>query len=507
MDNAGAQELLMPAIHPKELWEKTGRFKLLGEILITYKDRHGKICVLGPTHEEVITDLVAREIRSYRGLPKTLYQIQTKFRDEPRPRFGVLRSKEFIMKDAYSFDRNKEGLNESYKAMFDAYCRIFERCSLNYITVEADTGFMGGDLSHEFMVPAKSGEDIIASCSECGYTASLTIAECTKDSMRQSPEELKAIREVKTSGVSTVERVSGFLKVRPDQLVKTLIYKADEKPVAILIRADHNLNEVKVTRYLNCSALEMADDKLIKDITGGPLGFSGPVGLKGVRIISDYSVAGMRNFVTGANKADTHLMNVNLARDFKVSDWSDFRYIDGGDPCPKCGKQIKLETTIEVGHTFKLGTKYSKDLGASFLDKDGKDKLCIMGCYGIGINRIIAAAIEQNNDKDGIIWPSSLAPYQVIILPLNMAHKESVKIAEGLYGKLSSENIEVVLDDREESAGIKFKDADLIGIPIQVVIGEKALAKNKIEVKTRKDKKVVQLSEKEAVKEIMKLLP
>jgi len=509
MNNAGALELLMPAIQPKELWEKTGRFELLGDILITYKDRHGKVCLLGPTHEEVITYLVSKEVSSYRDLPIILYQIQTKFRDEARPRFGVLRSKEFIMKDAYSFDRDLEGLNKSYKSMYDAYCRIFKRCGLNYIAVEADTGFMGGDVSHEFMIPSKSGEDIVAICPGCGYAASSVMADCIKEATSHKPQasDLKAVKEVNTPGASTVEKVSEFLKVKPHKLVKTLIYKADDKPVAVLISGAHNLNEIKLKRYLNCEILEMADDKLIKDATGGPLGFSGPVGLKGVRIISDYSVAGMNNFITGANKPDTHLVNVNLGRDFNLKEWADLRYIKEGDLCPKCKKQnVKLESTIEAGHTFKLGTKYSKNLSATFLDKDDKDKFCIMGCYGIGINRIIAASIEQNNDKDGIMWPLALAPYQVAILPLKMAHEESVKIAERLYDELLSQNIEVVLDDRQESAGVKFKDADLIGFPVKVIIGEKALAKGKIELKMRKDKNPQLISEKDALKNIKELL-
>lgn len=509
MNNAGALELLMPAIQPKELWEKTGRFELLGDILITYKDRHGKVCLLGPTHEEVITYLVSKEVSSYRDLPIILYQIQTKFRDEARPRFGVLRSKEFIMKDAYSFDRDLEGLNKSYKSMYDAYCRIFKRCGLNYIAVEADTGFMGGDVSHEFMIPSKSGEDIVAICPGCGYAASSVMADCIKEDTSHKPQasDLKAVKEVNTPGASTVEKVSEFLKVKPHKLVKTLIYKADDKPVAVLISGAHNLNEIKLKRYLNCEILEMADDKLIKDATGGPLGFSGPVGLKGVRIISDYSVAGMNNFITGANKPDTHLVNVNLGRDFNLKEWADLRYIKEGDLCPKCKKQnVKLESTIEAGHTFKLGTKYSKNLSATFLDKDDKDKFCIMGCYGIGINRIIAASIEQNNDKDGIMWPLALAPYQVAILPLKMAHEESVKIAERLYDELLSQNIEVVLDDRQESAGVKFKDADLIGFPVKVIIGEKALAKGKIELKMRKDKNPQLISEKDALKNIKELL-
>jgi prolyl-tRNA synthetase len=525
MDNAGALELLMPAIHPRELWEKTGRYKLLSEILITYKDRQGRDFLLGPTHEEVITDLVSREIRSYRNLPKTLYQIQVKFRDEPRPRFGVLRSKEFIMKDAYSFDVDKEGLNKSYQAMYAAYCKIFDRCGLNYIAVEADTGFMGGDISHEFMVSSKSGEDVVVTCSGCGYAASSVVAECVKPQTanracppklnakaiqrRGKPQtaSLKPMQEVKTPGISTVEKVSEFLKVKPNQLIKTLIYESDNKPVVVLIRGDHNLNEIKLTRYLGCNKLEMADDKLIDKVTGGPLGFSGPIGLENIRGISDYSLAAMHNFITGANRADTHLINVNLDRDFKVDEWTDLRYIEEGDICPRCKEQkIKLETTIEVGHTFKLGTKYSKDLNADFLDKDGKEKPCIMGCYGIGVNRIIAAAIEQNYDKDGIIWPASIAPYKVIILALNMANRELTEIAEKLYNESLVQNIDVILDDRQESAGIKFKDADLIGIPIQVILGEKALSKGKVELKIRRDKKTELLPEEGVIRRIREIL-
>lgn len=510
MDNAGAQELLMPAIHPKELWEKTGRFNLLGEILITYKDRHGKIGLLGPTHEEVITDLVAREIRSYRDLPRTLYQIQTKFRDEPRPRFGVLRSKEFIMKDAYSFDIDVEGLGKSYKAMYDAYCRIFDRCGLKFIAVEADPGFMGGNVSHEFMVPSESGEDIVAICAGCGYKASLTMTECVKP--EPTTYDLRAtssnkLKEVKTPGVSTVEKVSEFLKVKPNQLVKTLIYKADDKPVAVLVRGDHNLNEAKLKRHLGCQVLEMADEKVIKDLTGGPLGFSGPVGLKGVRLIADFGVEGMSNFVTGANKRDTHLMNVNLDRDFKVTEWLDLRYALEGDLCPKCRKnKFKLKTTIEVGHTFKLGTKYSKDLNATFLDKDGKEKLCIMGCYGIGVNRIIAAAIEQNNDKDGIIWPRSISPYDAVVIPINVLEKDLKTASEKIYKSLQDEGFEVLLDDRDERAGIKFKDADLIGIPLRLVVSEKHIKNGQVEAKLRNSKTATLLNEKNLPEQVKKLL-
>ncbi|MBN1871200.1 MAG: proline--tRNA ligase [Candidatus Omnitrophica bacterium] len=507
MDKAGALELLLPAMHPRELWEKTGRYSLLGEILITYKDRHGRDYLLGPTHEEVITDLVAREIRSYRNLPKTLYQIQTKFRDEPRPRFGVLRSKEFIMKDAYSFDADQAGLNRSYQSMYDAYRRIFDRCGLRYIAVEADTGFMGGDVSHEFMVPAGSGEDIIAVCGSCGYAASREVCGCQDVMVNDKSKKPAKLKKVETPGVSTVEKVSEFLGVKPISLVKTLLYKADGNPIAVLIRGDRTLNETKLTKYLSCGKLEMCDEKSIEEITGGPLGFSGPVDLKGVRIIADYVIRDMENFVAGANEKDMHYINVNLQRDFKVSEWADLRYVEEKDACPKCKKgTIKLKTSIEVGHTFKLGTKYSKALGANFLDSDGKEKPCIMGCYGIGVNRIIASCIEQNNDKDGIIWPLEIAPYKVIILPLNMAHKETTDIANRLYDKLTASGIEVLLDDRQESAGIKFKDADLIGVPIQVIIGEKALKQSKLELKQRRNKEVTLVEEKDVADTIRGLL-
>jgi len=484
MERAGAEELLMPAIQPRELWEKTGRYSLMGDILITYKDRHGKEYVLGPTHEEVITDLASREIRSYRDLPRILYQIQTKFRDEPRPRFGVLRSKEFIMKDAYSFDADENGLNASYKAMYEAYCRIFRRCGLEYVPVEADSGFMGGDVSHEFMVPAPSGEDRIAVCGTCGYSASAEVAGCGEDnSLREKPGH---IEEVDTPNVSTVLEVSRFLKVKPARVIKTLIYKTDGTPVAVLLRGDHNLNEVKLARHLGTSGLSMADEALIRGLSGGPVGFSGPVGLKGVKIICDYAIKGMRNAVTGANKRDRHLTGVDPEKDFTVDQWADLRYIEEGDACPKCRKgKILLKTTIEIGHTFKLGTKYSRTLGAKYLDKDGKERLSIMGCYGIGVNRIIASLIEQSHDKDGIIWPEEIAPYRVLILILNMDYPEGVKAAEDIYKSLREKGVEVLLDDRRESAGKKFKDADLIGIPYQIIIGERSLVKGEVELAFR----------------------
>ena len=477
LNKEGALEVLLPAMHPAEIWKKTGRYELLGEVMIKFNDRTGKENVLGPTHEEIITDLVANNVRSYKDLPLTLYQIQTKFRDEPRPRFGVLRSKEFIMKDAYSFDCDLEGLNKSYKKMYDAYCKIFKRCGLKYIAVEADAGFMGGDVSHEFMVPSESGEDEIVICASCSYAASLEKAECVKTQKAKAKEQkLKPIKEVDTPGMSTIEKVSEFLKRPHTNLVKTLIYLADKKPVAFLIRGDNDLNEAKAKRFLGCDILEMADEADIKKATDGPLGFSGPVGLKGVRIVADYDVEGSIDFITGANKKDKHFINVNIDRDFKVKEWADIRYITPKDNCPKCKKKIQIKHAIEVGHIFKLGTKYTKTLSAKFLDKQGKEQAIIMGCYGIGVNRIIASSIEQGNDKDGIIWPHSIAPYNVLIIPVDIRDKKILQATDKIYKDLTKERIDVLLDDRDQRAGIKFKDADLIGIPLQIVIGKKAVS-------------------------------
>jgi len=486
LDSAGCQEVLLPAIHPPEVWKKTGRYDLLGEVLIKFKDRHGKECVLGPTHEEIITDLVANNVKSYKELPLILYQIQTKFRDEPRPRFGVMRTSEFIMKDAYSFDCDAEGLEKSYKKMYDAYCRIFERCGLPYIAVEADPGIMGGNISHEFMVPTEAGEDRIVVCSKCKYAASTHIAKCQAPKAKASKEKKLPIAEVETPGITTIEKVSELLKAEPARLVKTLIYKAGDKIVAFLIRGDIEANEAKLMNYLKCGHLELADPKTIEDVTGAPVGFSGPVGLKNIRIVADHSVKGMVNFITGANKKDAHLINVNFDRDFEECEFGDFRMITKDDGCPSCGKAIEMKQAIEIGHTFKLGTKYSDALGAKFLDKDGKEQPCIMGCYGIGVNRIMASLIETSNDKDGIIWPASIAPYKVIILALNVGDKKVKAIADEAYKTLSKAGIDTLYDDRDESAGVKFKDADLIGIPTKVLVGPKNAKKDIVEIKDRK---------------------
>ncbi len=508
LDICGAQEVLLPAIHPPEIWKRTGRYDLLGEVLIKFKDRHGKECVLGPTHEEIITDLVANNVKSYKELPLILYQIQTKFRDEPRPRFGIMRTSEFIMKDAYSFDCDAEGLENSYKKMYDAYCRIFKRCGLPFIAVEADPGMMGGNLSHEFMVPTPAGEDRIVVCEKCKYASSVEVAKCrqgtppTKQQAGQSvsKEKKMPITEVQTPGITTIEKVSELLKVSSDKLVKTLIYKCDDKITAILIRGDHDANEAKMKNYLKCASLELTDDKTVEEVTGAPVGFSGPVKLRNVRIIADNSVKAMANFVTGANKKDAHLMNVNLGRDFEECEFGDFRMITETDGCPVCGKPIQIKQAIEIGHTFKLGTKYSDALGARFLDKDGKEHAAIMGCYGIGVNRIMAGLIETSNDKDGIIWPASIAPYSAIILALNMEDKKVQELAEEAYKILTETGIDVLFDDRNESAGVKFKDADLIGIPTKVIIGSKNAKKGIVEIKDRKTHSIEQIPIKDLAK-------
>jgi len=517
MNNAGAIELFMPSMQPVELWHESGRFKDLGEDLITYKDRHNRVIVFGPTHEEVITDLVRNSVKSYKQLPVTFYQIQTKFRDEVRPRFGVIRSREFIMKDAYSFDRDWQGLDISYKKMYEAYERIFDRCGLKAIPVEADSGIMGGDVSHEFMVVAENGEDLLAHCVSCGYAASLAVAECKEMAPehssfakatggRQGTMAPEKIKEIETPGVSTIEKVAAFLKVKPEQMVKTLVYLADEKPVAVLIRGDHDANEAKIKKYLKCAKLEMADEDVIKKITGGAMGFSGPVGLKEARVIADSSIKGMVNFVTGANKKDKHYINTNIDMDFKISEWADLRVITEKDFCPKCNKSIKIEHAIEMGHVFKLGLKYSKAMKAEFLDDDGKLKPIVMGCYGIGVNRIMAAAAELRNDKKGLIWPLAIAPFQVLVIPINCKEENIRKTAENIYEELSKLGIETLLDDRDESAGIKFNDAELIGIPFSIVIGDRGLKKGIVEIKIREAGETLEVKKEELNDKILSLL-
>lgn len=495
MNRSGAIELLMPAVQPAELWQESGRWEYYGMELLRFKDRHNHDSCLGPTHEEVITDLVRREIHSYKQMPINLYQIQTKFRDEIRPRFGIMRGREFLMKDAYSFDAEEEGAEKSYKIMYETYNNIFRRCGLRFRAVEADTGSIGGSFSHEFMVLADTGEDQIVYCSRCDYAANLDKAEVmdSYDKIPAIPDNMKPLEEVETPDRKSVEEVTDFLSISPDQLVKTLIFRTNRDTVAVLVRGDHEINEAKLKNLLEIDRMEMADEHLVAETTGAPAGFAGPMGLK-VRIISDYAIKGMRNFVTGGNRKDLHLRNVNIKRDFHVDTFGDLRFITSEDHCPRCGSEIRFEKGIEVGHIFKLGTKYSKAMGALFLDQNGVERPIIMGCYGIGVGRTVAAAIEQNNDQDGIIFPIPVAPFEAIILPLQMEEKEVVDAAEKIYKELLAKGIDVLMDDRDMRAGFKFKDADLLGIPLRIAIGTRNLKKGQVEVKLRAESDSVTVS-------------
>jgi len=506
MDKAGAQEVHLSMVQPAELWEESGRWTHYGKELLRFRDRHDHEYCLGPTHEEVITSLVRNEIKTYRQLPRNLYQIQTKFRDEVHPRFGVMRCREFGMKDAYSFDVDEEGAEKSYEKMFAAYNNIFRRCGLQFRSVEADSGSIGGKYSHEFMVMAESGEDAIVFCEKCSYAANLEKAEVACPEKKLIFEEdFLPLENVYTPDVRTIEEVSAFLKVNPQDIVKTLIFNADGKPYAVLIGGDQEVNEIKVKNYLGASELELASDEMIMQATGAPRGFAGPVSLK-IPILIDYSVIDMINFVTGANKENYHIKNVNIGRDFKVEAFADFRVITDKDKCPRCGGGIKFARGIEVGHVFKLGTKYSKAMKAVYLDKDGQEKIMIMGCYGIGIGRTVAAGIEQNYDENGIVWPMPLAPYHVIITPVNVNEKNIMDAAENLYHSMKALGIDVIFDDRDERAGVKFKDAELIGIPLRITIGQKNLSQGNVELKIRKTGENTIYSLQEIVQKIKQII-
>ncbi len=487
MDKSGAIELFLPAIQPLTLIELSGRLDVFGNDLLRIKDRHGREMALNPTHEEVITDLVKNELNSYKHLPIILYQIQTKFRDEVRPRFGVLRSKEFIMKDAYSFDLDNEGLNISYKKMYDTYCKIMERCKLDYLAADADSGAMGGDLSHEFMVPNSSGEDVIVKCKSCEYAANIEKAEPApiEKENEHPPEELK---EVSTPEMTTIKDVSTFLGIDTNIMVKTLIYTYGNKNIAVLVRGDHDVNEAKLSKALSHDNVSLADEQTVVNLTNSPVGFAGPIGLK-TQILADQAVSTMINCVVGGNKADTHILNANLDRDFKIDDVADIRYATEGDKCPECNGLLEISKGIEIGHVFKLGTKYSKALGAKYLDKSGKEHPIVMGSYGIGVNRIIAATIEKSHDSNGIIWPLPLAPYEVLVVPINVKDDFIMKTATKIYSELCTAGIETLIDDREQSPGFKFKDADLIGIPVRVTVGKRLKDTGEVEIKLRSEDK------------------
>jgi prolyl-tRNA synthetase len=484
MNRAGAQEVLLPAVQPAELWQESSRWQIYGKELLRFQDRHGRDCCFGPTHEEVITDLVRKEVHSYRQLPLNLYQIQVKFRDEIRPRFGLIRGREFIMKDAYSFDLDEAGAEESYRQMYQAYNRIFQRCGLNFKVVEADPGPIGGSFSHEFMVLADTGEDLLASCTLCDYAANLEKAEVVLDSGEPGPPVGSAPELVSTPKVRTVEEVAAFLGVTPAEIVKTLIYETDDGPVAVLIRGDHEVNEVKVKNLLGVTDLILAGFIQVQKLTGAEVGFAGPVGLK-IPIYADQGVARMNAMVTGANRDNYHLKNVHPVRDLKIAEVADLRSITAQDPCPRCQGALTILRGIEVGHVFKLGLKYSKALKATYLDREGQEQYISMGCYGIGVSRIVAAAIEQGHDANGIVFPMALAPFQVGLIPIAVNDPAIRECVEGLHADLEAAGVEALLDDRDERPGVKFKDCDLLGLPLRVVVGTKTLAQGRAEVRHR----------------------
>ncbi|MBM9605395.1 proline--tRNA ligase [Desulfopila inferna] len=485
MNRAGAQELLMPMVQPADLWQESGRYEKYGPELLRFKDRHERESCLGPTHEEVITDIIRRDVHSYRDLPLNLYQIQTKFRDEVRPRFGLMRGREFIMKDAYSFDMNDQMAEISYRKMHDAYNRIFKRCGLDFRAVEADSGAIGGSFSHEFMVLAETGEDTIVICEKCEYAANMEKARVAAPQLDNSIE-LSAMEKVETPGKRKVEAVCKFMDIVPEQLVKTMVYLADGEPVGVLLRGDHEVEEVKLKNLLKATDIVMAEDKEVFDATGVSSGYLGPVG-GSIRLVADQQVEAMRNFVTGANEKNFHLKNVNMHRDFEVESIADLRQVTTEDLCPLCSGKLELTEGIEVGHIFKLGDSYSVALGAVFQDNEGQEKPFVMGCYGIGVSRVVAAAIEQNHDANGIIFPVPLAPYKAIILNLDLKDNEITAASEKIYQDLLDQGIETLLDDRDERPGAKFKDADLLGIPYRVTVGKSYAQKGVIEIRRRCD--------------------
>ena len=487
LDAIGACELSMPAVQPAELWRESGRWSAMGKELLRMEDRHGREFCFAPTAEEVITDIVRHDVRSYKQLPMNLYQIQEKFRDEIRPRFGLMRGREFLMKDAYTFHAGKESLDETYNDFRDAYSKIFESCDLDFTMVEADTGAIGGSDSHEFMVLAQTGESDVVSCPSSGYAANTEKAIC--GDLEVPPGESRDLEEVATPDLKTIDEVSSHLGVEPRQMVKTLIYTSEkEELVAVMIRGDREINEIKLANHLDVLYPNLASDAQVESATGAPVGFAGPVGLKDVHLIVDPSAAALPTFVCGANKADAHYVGAEWGRDVGEFETVDVLLVGEGDPCPRSGEPMQLDRGIEVGHIFKLGTKYSEAMGCNYLNDKGKSNPMEMGCYGLGIGRTVAAAIEQNHDDDGIIWPRPLAPFEVLLIALNPKDETVMQEAEKLYNELKGKGVEVLFDDRKERPGVKFKDADLIGLPLRVVVGKKALEDGKIEVSRRVDR-------------------
>ncbi|CEH36088.1 proline--tRNA ligase [Romboutsia lituseburensis] len=497
LEKKGCQEILCSGLIPAELWKESGRWDVMGAEMMRLKDRNERDFCLGPTHEEVFTDIIRQEITSYKQLPLNLYQIQVKYRDERRPRFGVMRTKTFTMKDAYSFDVDQEGLDKSYQDMFEAYTNIFARCDLDNSPVQADTGAIGGSVSAEFMVKSEVGEDEIVFCSNCDYAANMEKA--VAQSSEASTEEMKELKEVHTPGVHTIEELENFFKLSADKFAKTLVYVADGKTVAVVVRGDREVNEVKVGNAIGgVVEFELANEATVEAVTNATVGFAGPIEIKADYVLIDNEVANARNLVVGANKSEYHIENANYGRDFEGT-VGDFRNVTESDKCTKCGSHFEIARGVEVGHIFKLGTKYSESMGANFVDKDGKSKPIVMGCYGIGVERTAAAVIEQHHDENGIIWPLSIAPYHLVVVPVNIKKAEQMEAAEKLYAQLQSMGVEVLLDDRDERAGVKFKDSELIGIPMRITVG-KDITEGKVEFKLRDqaDKELISLDEIEA---------
>ncbi|WP_147393781.1 proline--tRNA ligase [Ammoniphilus oxalaticus] len=508
MDAAGGQEISMPAIQPSELWRETGRWEAYGPELMRLRDRHDREFVLGPTHEEVVTSLARDGIRSYKRLPMNLYQIQTKYRDEVRPRFGVIRAREFIMKDAYSFDLDQEGLDRSYEAMYNAYQRIFTRCGLDFRAVEADAGAIGGKGSHEFMALSEIGEDTIAYCESCNYAANIEKAEVVYRGQAPATEEVAKAEKIHTPAIRTIDQLAEFLDVPATQTIKSLLFKADDQFVLTLVRGDHELNDIKLKNMLDANVVELASEQDVEETLGVPTGFVGPQVSQGrnVKVVADVAVQHIVNGIVGANEIDYHFKNVTPGKDFEVEQYADLRDIEEGDPCPQCGGTIHFARGIEVGHVFKLGTTYSEQMKATFLDEQGKAKPMIMGCYGIGISRTVAAAVEQNHDEHGIIWPVAIAPFHVHIIAVNVKNADQEQVAESLYEQCLAAGFETLLDDRSERAGVKFNDADLIGIPLRITVGGKA-KDGIVECKLRKSGEVVEIAQDEVVSYIKETLP
>ena len=507
MDFAGGQEIMMPITQPAEIWKESGRWAVYGDEMMRLKDRHGREFALGPTHEEMITTLIRGEVKSYKQLPLMLYQIQNKYRDEIRPRFGLMRSREFVMKDLYSFDKNVDDMNISYKKMYDAYTNIFSRCGLKFRAVEADNGAIGGGHSHEFTVLAPSGESSIAYCENCNYAASDEKAELKI--IFPEKEDLKPIEKISTPNCHTIDAVKNFLNIPIEKTIKAVAFQDDDENLILaFVRGDHEVNEIKILNVTGALHLHMAEESAINSV-GSCAGFMSPINLKNnPKIVVDASVMEMFNAVAGANEIDAHFINVTPKRDFDAEKIiiADIRKVQEGDECPHCGKNLKMTRGIEVGQVFTLGNKYSKSLNATFLDENGKEKFFEMGCYGIGVGRTMAAAIEQNNDSDGIIWNKNIAPFEVVVVPINSKDFSQLDYAEKIYNDLKNSGVDVLLDDRFERAGVKFKDCDLIGYPVRVTVSPKTLENNSVEIKIRRTGEIFNFERNICVEKIIELL-